>query len=83
MNVTIYTTPTCAFCTKTKDFFQENKVEYEEKNVAADTKAAKEMVDISHQMGVPVTVIKKDKEDAKLEIIVGFDKGALSKALGL
>lgn len=78
--VTIYTTPTCAFCKQTKAFYQENKVEYEEKDVAADTAAAQEMVDLSHQMGVPVSVIGAgDKQD----IIVGFDKTKLSKALGL
>lgn len=79
--VTIYTTPTCTFCKQTKAFYQENNIEYEEKNVAEDTAAAQEMVEKSHQMGVPVSVVHKDEGDP--DIIVGFDKAALMKALNI
>lgn len=79
MNVKIYSTPTCAFCKKTKAFFQENNIEYEEKDVASDTSAAQEMVNISHQMGVPVTVVSNEGNEP--EIIIGFDKQRLSAAL--
>jgi glutaredoxin-like YruB-family protein len=78
--VTIYTTPTCAFCKQTKAFYEENNVEYEQKDVATDTAAAQEMVELSHQMGVPVSVIGEGDDK---EVIVGFDKAALTKALGL
>jgi len=74
--VTIYSTPTCPWCQKTKEFFTENKVEYQEINVAADQKAAQDMFQKSGQMGVPVT-------DINGEIIVGFDKPKLKKALHL
>jgi|TARA_Y100000310_G_scaffold340405_1_gene436074 glutaredoxin len=57
-----------------KDFFKENKVDYTEKDVSADDKAREEMVDKSHQMGVPVI-------DIDGEMFVGFDRDALSKAL--
>ena len=67
MEVKIYTTPTCTWCIKAKKFFKENKVKYKELNVASDTKARKEMIDKSGQMGVPVIEIGKD-------IIVGFDE---------
>ncbi len=72
----IYTTPSCFYCKLTKAFFHEKGVEYEEKNVATDEKARQEMVDVSGQMGVPVTVIG-DK------VVVGFDKKLLSELLGL
>jgi glutaredoxin-like YruB-family protein len=74
--ITIYSTPTCVYCRMAKDFFKENNIAYEELNVAADAAARKEMFDKSHQMGVPVI-------DVGGEIIVGFDKGALDKALGI
>jgi glutaredoxin-like YruB-family protein len=80
--VTIYTTPSCTFCKQTKEFYQANNVEYEEKDVAQDTEAAQEMVDKSHQMGVPVSMITKEGE-TEPKIIIGFDKTALSEALGL
>jgi glutaredoxin len=80
LKVTIFTTPTCVFCKRTKDFYKENSIAYDERNVAADTQAAQEMVDLSHQMGVPVSVIA---DGDKKEVIVGFDKAKLSQALGI
>jgi glutaredoxin 3 len=75
-NVTIYTTPTCAFCKMTKEFFKEHNVEYSEKDVAADAAARDEMINKSGQMGVPVIDI-----DGKL--VVGFDEPKLSELLGV
>ena len=72
----IYTTKTCPWCVKTKEFFTENKVEYEEIDVSSDQKAAQDMFKLSGQMGVPVT-------DIDGEIIIGFDKNKLKKALGI
>ena len=74
--ITIYTTPTCAYCKMTKEFLRENNIKYDEKDVAADTAAREEMVAKSHQLGVPVV-------DIEGEIIVGFDKDKLSELLGL
>ncbi|MBN2454563.1 glutathione S-transferase N-terminal domain-containing protein [Candidatus Woesearchaeota archaeon] len=76
MKVKVYSTPTCPWCTRVKDFLKENKVEFEDVNVATDHKAAQEMVQRSGQMGVPVT-------DVDGELIVGFDEESLKKALKL
>jgi len=73
-SVTIYTTPTCHFCHAAKDFFKEHSVAYIEKDVAGDMAARTEMIDKSHQMGVPVI-------DIGGTLIVGFDEGALRKEL--
>lgn len=75
-NVSIYTTTTCHFCKLAKDFFKQNNVKYKEINVEDDEKAAEAMIEKSGQMGVPVIDI-----DGK--IIVGFDRGAIKKALDL
>jgi glutaredoxin-like YruB-family protein len=80
--VTIYTTPTCIFCKQTKEFFRENNIIYEEKDVSQDAAAAQEMVAKSHQMGVPVSLITPDAA-GEPRIIIGFDKQALTDALGL
>jgi len=72
--VKVYSTPTCPWCEKVKDFLKDKKVKYTEINVAGDQKAAQEMVEKSGQMGVPVIEI-----DGK--IIIGFDKAALEKSL--
>ena len=75
-NVTVYSTPTCHFCTKLKNYLKENNVEFKEINVAEDQNAAKEMVEKTGSMGVPVTDI-----DGKF--IIGFDKDKIKAALGL
>lgn len=72
--VIIYTTNTCVFCKKAKEFFKEHNIDYKEIDVGKDVKAAKEMIDKSGQMGVPVIEVN-DK------IIIGFDKPALMKEL--
>lgn len=74
--VTIYSTPTCVYCRMAKDFFTKNNVHYEEFNVASDLKAREDMVNKSHQLGVPVI-------DIDGTIIVGFDQKRLEAALGL
>jgi len=72
--VKVYSTATCPWCHKVKEFLDEKKVKYEDIDVGADKKAAEEMVEKSGQMGVPVT-------DINGTIIVGFDKEAIEKAL--
>jgi len=66
MKITIYTTPTCPYCHQLKDFLKENKIRFKEIDVSLDQKAAKEVIEKSGQMAVPVIEI-----DGK--IIVGFD----------
>lgn len=55
--VKVYSTPTCPYCDMAKDFLKENKIEFEDINVQDDHEAAKEMIDKSGQMGVPVIEI--------------------------
>lgn len=72
--VTIYSTPTCGYCHMAKAFFKEHKIEYTEHDVYADTKARKEMITKSGQMGVPVIMI-----DDKL--VVGFNQAKIAEML--
>lgn len=74
--VTIFTTPTCVYCRMTKEFFKENNVSYEEKDVTVDDAARDTMITRSGQMGVPVI-------DIDGEIVVGFDKERLSGLLNI
>ncbi len=75
-NVTIYTTPTCVYCKMAKAFFAQNNVSYNEKNVATDLAAREEMVNKSHQLGVPVI-------DVDNNIVIGFDQRTLEQLLGV
>ena len=59
-----------------KDFFKANNVAYQELDVAADNVALQDMIKKSGQMGVPVL-------DINGEIIIGFNKTQVAKALKL
>ena len=76
MKIIIYTTPSCVYCKMAKDFFRANNVAYQEFDVAFDDKAREEMVNKSHQLGVPVI-------DVSGKIFVGFNKPEIAKALGI
>lgn len=74
--VIIYTTPTCAYCKMAKQFFLANKIQYQEHNVVEDEKARAEMVERSHQLGVPVI-------DVNGEVVVGFNREELARLLNI
>ncbi len=75
-SVVIYSTPTCHFCKLAKAFLDENNVEYTNYDVEEDKDKAKEMVEKSGQMGVPVIFIGDD-------MIVGFDEARIRELLAL
>ena len=75
-SVTIYSTPSCVYCRLAKQYFNENNVDFQEIDVAADQQKAEEMIEKSGQLGVPVIEIDD-------QVIVGFDKPKIQKALGL
>lgn len=74
--VKIYSTPTCPWCIRTKQFLKENNINFEDIDVSLNQSAAEEMMQKSGQMAVPVL-------DIEGEIIVGFDKEKIKTALGL
>lgn len=74
MAVALYSTPTCAYCHKAKDYLRQRKVRFTEYNVASDQVRADEMVRKSGQMGVPVI-------DVNGRIIVGFNQPEIERAL--
>lgn len=76
MKVIVYSTKTCPWCKKTKEFLKANKIPFTNKDVGGNKKNAEEMFKKSGQQGVPVTDI-----DGK--IIVGFNEGKLKRALKL
>ena len=65
--VVVFTTPTCSWCKKVKDYLKKNNVRFKEINVARDQQAAKDIVRMTGQRGVPVVLINN-------RAIVGFDK---------
>ena len=74
--VKVYSTPTCPFCVRVKQFLKDSNVVFEDIDVSKDQAQAEQMVEKSGQIGVPVL-------DIDGEIIIGFDKEKIKKALGL
>lgn len=75
-SVKVYSTPTCPWCVRAKQFLKDNNIDFENFDVSSDQAKADEMVKVSGQMGVPVFNI-----DGK--IIVGFDRDKVRLALGI
>jgi len=75
-SVKVYSTPSCPFCIRVKDFLKDNGIEFENIDVSANQDKVQEMVQKSGQMGVPVV-------DIEGNIVVGFDKEKISQLLGL
>jgi len=70
--VTVYSTKTCPWCDRAKDYLKANNVEFVDKDVSSDQAAAIEMMRKTGQQGVPVIT-------AEEEVIVGFDQPRLAR----
>ncbi|MCX5702056.1 MAG: glutaredoxin family protein [Candidatus Omnitrophica bacterium] len=75
-SVKVYSTPTCPWCIRTKQFLKDNNIIFQDVDVSSNHSATEEMIQKTGQMGVPVL-------DIGGEIIIGFDKEKIKQALGL
>ena len=74
--VTMYSTPWCVYCKMTKKFFDDNKISFDEYDVASDAQKRDEMIQKTGQMGVPVI-------DIDGQFTIGFDQPRLKTLLGI
>ncbi len=72
--VIVYSTPTCPWCKKAKEFLKEKKIAFKDYDVSVDEKAREEMIQKSDQIGVPVLDINRT-------IIVGYDVDKMKAVL--
>lgn len=72
--VTIYTTPTCAFCHMAKEYFKDKGIEYIERDLTSDAEAYEFVVNEVGQAVTPIIAINDT-------IIVGFDRPKIEDAL--
>jgi len=73
-DIVVYSTSWCGFCHQIKSWLTDKGLDFDEVDVEADHQAAKEIIEATKQMGVPVTKIKDS-------YIVGFDRAKLEQAL--
>lgn len=74
--VKVYSTPTCPWCRRVKQFLDDNGVKYKDFNVSEDSAARQEMINKCKQLAVPTICIDG-------EVIVGFNEAQLKEKLGL
>jgi glutaredoxin 3 len=72
--VKVFSTPTCPWCKKAKQFLDDNGIKYLNLNVAEDKAAREEMMNTTHQMAVPTIMIDS-------EYVIGFNETALKEKL--
>ena len=76
VTVKVYSTTTCPWYTKAKEFLKENNIKFKDINISEDEKARNKIIEKSGQIGVPIIEIGN-------EIIVGFDESKIRKLLKL
>jgi len=74
--VILFSSGSCPWCGRAKSYLRQKGVRVKEVRVDKDPDAAKDVVRMTGQMGVPVLLIGTAK-------IVGFDKGRIDRLLGL
>lgn len=73
--VTVYSTKNCPYCRMAKALLEQYGVPYEAIDVGEDENAARKMIELSGQRGVPVITVDD-------EVIVGFDAQRLNELFG-
>ena len=74
--VKVYSTETCPWCQRAREYLTEKGVKFEYIDVGKDREQLDEMIELSGQMAVPVIAIGKD-------YIIGFNQKELDAKLGL
>ena len=74
--VRVFSTPVCPYCMTLKEFLKESSIDFEDIDVSQNQEAAKEMIEKTGQMGVPVI-------DINGEFVVGFDREKISQLLSI
>jgi glutaredoxin 3 len=74
--VIVFTTPTCSYCNAAKRYFRERNIRFTEVDVSRDQSAARDMMQKTGQMGVPVILINGRP-------VVGFDRARIDQMLSI
>ncbi len=74
--VILFSSGSCPWCSRAKSYLRQKGIRVKEVRVDKDPDAAKDVVRMTGQMGVPVLLIGTTK-------IVGFDKSRIDRLLGL
>lgn len=81
--IDIYSTPSCHFCHMEKDFLTSHNIPFNDHDVSADMEKRKYIMDLTGQMGVPVTVITESEHPDQPQVFVGFSQALFEEKLGI
>ncbi len=73
-SVTVYSTPSCSWCTTLKTYLSKNKIRYSDVDISRDPNAARDLQNRTGQTGVPQTEVNG-------RWVVGFDQKKLNELL--
>jgi|GEM_PF-436972 len=74
--VTLYSSPTCYYCKKIKDYLKKNEVPYRDIDISKDQKAARRLVQKTGQIGVPQIFIGSSH-------LLGYNEKKINEFLGI
>jgi glutaredoxin-like YruB-family protein len=74
--VIVFSTPTCSWCRKVKDYLKQNGQNFKEIDVSKDLAAQRDMIRKSGQQGVPQVWVNN-------VAVVGFDRDKLDRLLNI
>jgi glutaredoxin 3 len=74
--VLVFTSPSCSWCRAVKDHLKKNHVTFREIDVSRDPSAARDLVRMTGQQGVPVVMIGSRP-------IVGFKREEIDRLLNI
>ena len=72
--ITVYSTPTCAFCHALKEYLGHKGIEFTDKDITEDMDAQKWVLEHTGQLAVPVSDIDNN-------VIIGFDRPRIEAVL--
>jgi glutaredoxin 3 len=78
--ITIYTTSTCAYCVMVKKWLGMKGLGYQEVNLEQHPERRGELLALSGQMAVPVTVVTDDVSNIK-DVTIGWNPSKLGAAV--
>ena len=74
--VVVFSTPTCSHCRHAKQYLKSRGIHFTDVDISRDERAARDMMRISGQQGVPVIQINGRP-------VIGFDRAQIDRLLGL
>ncbi len=78
--ISIYTTNTCVYCKHVKKFLEDKGLSYDLINLDEVPERTNELLQLTGQLAVPVTVVTDDETGAK-DVTIGWNPAKLTAAV--